>query len=94
MVEWILKNATGQELDYLNSIGGSANLPILAKLLSKFKDYTVYEIFHYNQKDDHDLALFKTARVGEVAAFDAFLLSCQSAKSEITRRREAKEDGS
>ena len=91
MTDWLLKNSTGQELDYMNSISGASSFPILVKLFGKFKEYNVYEVFSFLAKDAKELELFRAAKRGEVAAFDAFLLACQAAKLEIKRRREAKE---
>lgn len=88
IVDWILRNATGQELDYMNSISGSNSFPILIKLFGKFKEYNVYEVFNTLIKDAHELEVLRASKRGEVAAFDAFLLACQAAKSEMKRRRE------
>jgi hypothetical protein len=88
VVEWILRNATGQELDYMDSLARSTDFPILVKLIGKFKDFNVYEVFNYKMNNDHDLALFRAAKVGEVVAFDSFIMACQAAKIEVKRRRE------
>lgn len=90
IVEWILNNATGQELDYLDGLSRSPDFAVLTRLTGKFKDYNVYEVFTTLVKDADELNLLRAAKRGEVAAFDAFILACQAAKSEIKHRREAK----
>lgn len=90
-VEWILKNATGQQLDYLNRIGKSSEFGTFVNLIARFKDYNVYEVYRYQAKDEKELAYFRAAKVGEVAGLDALIMVCQAAGDEIVRRRKARE---
>lgn len=87
---WILRNCTGQQLEYLNSIAVSPDFRLMTKIFGDFKHYNVYEVFNSLVKDDHELALLRAAKRGELAGLDAFLYACQAAHLEIKRRREGK----
>jgi len=86
----LLRNATGEQLSYLNSLVGRDDFRILLKVVENFKHYNVYKVFSYQAKDDRDLALFRAGMAGEVAAFDALLYAAQAAKFEIERRKRDK----
>ena len=90
-VEWLLKSATIEQLQYLSRIGRGEEFATFVNLISKFKDYNVYEIYRYQAKDPEDLAYFRAAKVGEVAGLDALILACQGAQDEIVRRRKLRE---
>lgn len=90
-VEWMLKNATLQQLQYMRAQAASVNFQIFVNLISRFKDYNVYEVFRYMAKDDKDLALFRAAKRGELAGLDAYIMVCQMAGDEIARRKKIKE---
>lgn len=90
-VEWLLRNATGQQLDYLDRMGKSEEFRTFVNLVGKFKDHNVYEIYRYKAVSADDLAYFRAGKVGEVAGLDALLFACQGAGDEIARRRRMKE---
>ena len=90
-VEWLLKNLTGQQLDYLDRMAKSEEFVVFLNLVGKFKHHNVYEIYGYVAKDASDLAFFRAGKVGEVAGLDALILACQSAGEEISRRKRLKE---
>ena len=89
-VEWLLKSATGQQLEALNGIAESPNFKALVRLIGDFKHYNVYEVFNAKVQNDMELALLRAAKRGEVAGLDAFLYACQGALDEIKRRKEEK----
>ncbi len=90
ITEWLLRNSTAEQLSYLNSIAGRDDFRILLKIVENLKHYNVYEVFSYQAKDDRDLAEYRAAMRGEVAAFDSLLYACQAAKIEIERRKREK----
>ena len=90
-VEWLLKNATGQQLDYLDRMAKSEEFSVFLNLVGKFKHHTVYEIYGYMAQDADDLAYFRAGKVGQVAGLDALIIVCQSAGMEISRRKRLKE---
>lgn len=92
-IDWLLKNATGEELDYMNSLSLSNNFKILVNLLTKFRDYNVYTVFEFAAKTPEDLVVYRSYKKGEVDGLDNFLKTCKVAKVEIERRRKVKEDG-
>lgn len=85
--DWILKNATGEQLDYLNSLSNSGNFKVLVKIVENFKHYNVYEVFKANVKDADELMAYRAAKRGEVAGLDALLYAIQGASLEISRRK-------
>lgn len=90
-VEWMLKNATSEQLNYLNRMAKSEDFSTFVNFVAHFKEYNVYEVYNYRYRNFEDLALFKAAKVGELAGLDALLMSAQGAFSEIERRRRMKE---
>ena len=86
-VEWILKNSTGQQLDYLSSMARSPQFKLLVKLVTDFKHYNVYEVFRARVRDAEELMSIRDAKRGEVAGLDAFLYACQAASEEIQARK-------
>lgn len=90
-VEWILKNATGQQLDYLDRMARSQEFSVFINLISRFKEYNVYEVYRFVAKDEKELAYFRAGKIGEVAGLDAIILASQAARDEITRRKRMKE---
>ena len=89
-VEWILKNATGEQLEYLSRMSSSSDFKTFANLIGRFKEYNVYEVFRYIAKDENDLALFRASKRGEIAGLDALLLAAQMASDGIKRRKKVK----
>ena len=89
-VSWILKFSTGEQLEYLNRLAKSEDFKTFVNLVSRFKEYNVYEVFRYVARDDNDLALFRAAKRGELAGLDALILAAQMAGEEIQRRKKAK----
>ena len=90
-VQWLLKNATGGQLDYLDRMGKGEEFRDFVNLISNFKHYNVYEAFNYIAKDEKDLALFRASKRGELAGLDALIMVCQLAKEEKERRKKLKE---
>jgi hypothetical protein len=90
IANWILKNSTGEQLNFLNKLSNSSDLRVLLGIVDKLKLYNITEVFHYKAPNDSDLAQFRAAKRGEVAAFDAFLHAVQGAKIEIERRKKIK----
>lgn len=93
-VNWILKNSTGEQLDYLDALAKSTNFKLLVKIVTDFKHYNVYEVFRAVVDDARQLEVLRAAKRGEVAGLDALLMACQAASAEIERRRSIKEHGS
>ena len=89
-VQWILKNATGSQLDVLNSIGKSETFKDFLNLISNFKHYNVYEVFNASINSPEELVAFRASKRGEVAGLDALIMACQLAKEEKERRKNAK----
>lgn len=87
-VEWLLRNATGQQLDFLDYVSKHPDFTSLVKLIGLFKDYNIYEVFNYRMRDSDDLAYFRAAKAGEVAGLDAILYVIQAAHLEKKRRKE------
>lgn len=89
-VAWILRYSTGEQLEYLNSLAKSENFKTFVNLVSRFKEYNVYEVFSYVARNDSDLSLFRAAKRGELAGLDALILAAQMAGEEIQRRKKVK----
>ena len=89
-VEWILKNSTFQQLNYLNGMAKSSEFSVFVNLVGKFKEFNVYEVYRYKTNSPEDLAYFRAAKVGEVAGLDALIMACQGAQDEIDHRRKLK----
>lgn len=89
-VLWILQNATGEQLEYLNRMAKSEEFKTFINLISKFKQYNIEEVFRYGAKSEADLAYFRASKVGEVAGLDAIIMVCQLAQEELDRRRKIK----
>lgn len=89
-VEWILKNANGGQLDFLNYIGKHPDFLQLVKLIGLFKEYNIYEVFNFKARNAEELMFFRAAKRGETAGLDALILSFQAASEEIKRRRDGK----
>ena len=89
-VVWILKNATGEQLSYLDRMAKSEDFKTFANLVGKFKEYNVYEVFNYVSKTEQELVYFRAAKKGEIAGLDALLYAAQLAGKEIQRRKNIK----
>mgnify|MGYP001614525013 CR=1 FL=1 len=89
-VEWILTNATGEQLDYLDRMAKSNSFTTFVNLIAKFKHYNVYTVFEYKAVDDKDLAIFRAYRKGEVDGLSDLILAAQAAEREIQRRKTLK----
>ena len=90
VAEWILRNSTGAQLSYMQSLSGRDDFKLLVKIVSDLKDYNVYRVFNDPVKDGQELALLRAAARGEVAGLDALLYAIQGAKIEVERRRKEK----
>lgn len=89
-VEWILKNATGQQLDFLYKISTDPDFKSFVRLVGMFKDYNVYEVFNATVRDEKELLALRASKRGEVAGLDALIYACQMAREEILRRKNIK----
>mgnify|MGYP001620117152 FL=1 len=89
-VAWILQNATGEQLDYLNRMAKSEEFKTFINLISRFKQYNIEEVFRYPAKTEADLVYFRAAKVGEVVGLDAIIMAAQLAQDEIIRRKRVK----
>ena len=90
-VEWILKNATGAQLDFLNSLAKSDSFKDFVNLVSNFKHYNVYEVYNTPISNPNELIILRAAKRGEVAGLDALIMASQLAKEEKDRRKVVKE---
>lgn len=86
-VEWILKNATGSQLDFLNNIARSDSFKDFVNLVSNFKHYNVYEVYNTPITNAQELVILRAAKRGEVAGLDALIMASQLAKEEKERRK-------
>ena len=86
-VEWILKNATGQQLNFMARIVRDIDFKAFVGLVGNFKHYNVYEVFNSKVQDSRELDLLRAAKRGEVAGLDALLLAAQLAQEEIEKRK-------
>lgn len=89
-VEWLLKNATGSQLNFMRGLVSGSDFKDFINLISKFKDYNVYNVFEYKAVDDKDLATYRAYRKGGVDTLVDFILACQLAREEIERRKRVK----
>ena len=87
IVMWMLKNSTGQQLTYFSQISKSPSFVLFVRLFERFKEYTVYQHFSVKVEDADGLMSAREFAKGQTAAFDAFLIFCQAAQEEITRRK-------
>lgn len=76
-VAWILKNATGAQLDFLQRMGKAEDFKDFVNLISNFKHYNVYEVFNTPVSKPEELVALRAAKVGEVAGLDALIMVCQ-----------------
>lgn len=86
-VEWILRNATGQQLEFMARLERDRSFKSFVGLIGNFKHFNVYEVFNAKVKDTEELALIRAAKRGEVAGLDALILAIQMADEEIRRRK-------
>ena len=89
-VVWILSNATGEQLDYLNKMGKSGDFKIFVNLINKFKEFNVYKVFGFESPDDRGLTIFRAFKRGEIQGLDALIFAAQAAGIEIERRKKMK----
>ena len=89
-VQWILRNATGSQLDFLNRVGNGEDFKDFVNLVSNFKHYNVYEVFTTQVSSPEELVALRAGKVGETAGLDALIMACQLAKEEKERRRKIK----
>lgn len=94
VIGWILDNATGEQLDYMDSIAKSSNFKIFGKIISNLRDYNAYSVFNCAVKSAEDLEYYRLRKKGEVDGLFDFAKACQLAGTEIERRRSLKENGS
>lgn len=87
IIEWMIRNATGQQLTYASQISRGSNFKVLISLFENFKHYSVYQVFRADVRDNNELALIRASARGRTSAFDAFLMFCEVAQKEITRRK-------
>ena len=86
-VEWLLRNATGSQLDFMRKLSQGADFKDFNNLITKFKDYNVYTVFEYKAHSEADLFEYRAYRKGGVDALGDFIITCQMAKDEIERRK-------
>lgn len=86
-VEWLLRNATGSQLNLMRGLSSGDDFKDFINLITKFKDYNVYSVFEYKAQDDKDLAIYRAYRKGGVDTLTDFILACQLAKEELERRK-------
>lgn len=86
-VAWILREATGEQLEYLNRLAKSGEFKIFINLVAKFKHYQAYTVFEYKAVDDRDLAMYRSYRKGSFDSLDALLKSASLAGDEMERRK-------
>ena len=89
-VQWLLQNATGEQLVYLNRMAKSGEFPTFLNLISRFKQYNIETVFRYEAKSEEDLFYFRASKRGEVVGLDAIIMASQLAGEEIERRKNAK----
>ena len=87
-VRWLLENATGSQLDYMNRLAKGGDFKDFINLITKFKDYNVYTVFEYKAQNEADLFEYRAYRKGGVDTLTDFLLACQAATDEIHRRKQ------
>lgn len=91
IVEWLLKNCSKSELEFMASIANSrVNLKLLTSIFTRLTDYNVQEVFYERISDPNELLMFRASKRGEVAGLKAFSMACQAAKVELDSRRKAK----
>jgi hypothetical protein len=86
-VAWILRESTGEQLDFLNRIAKSGEFKVFVNLIAKFKHYNVYTVFEYKAVDHQDLADYRSYRKGSVDSLDALLKAAKLSGEEIERRK-------
>ena len=89
-VEFLLKNATGAQLDFLSSLGKNENFKEFVNLIEKFKRHNIEEVFTYKASTADDLVYFRATKIGEVLGLDQLIDACEAAYKEKERRRNAK----
>ena len=86
-IGWLLQNATGDQLEYLNRLAKSADFKNFIDQIAKFKEYNVYMVFEYVPKTDQDLIVYRSYRRGEVDALQALAAVARLSGEEINRRK-------
>ena len=89
-VAWMLQNATGTQLNFLNGLSKSSDFKEFVRLISNFKHYNVYEIYNKEVRTPEELLIFRASKVGELAGLDALIMASQLAHDEIERRKRMK----
>ena len=89
-VQWILKNATISQLNFLANLSGSSDFKDFVNLISNFKHYNVYEVFRAQIRTPEELLVLRASKVGELAGLDAIIMASQLAKEEKERRKRLK----
>ena len=92
-VEFLLKNATGEQLNFLNQLANHPSFRSFVNLIDKFKLYNIQEVFTFKAPSADALAYFREKKLGEVMGLDQLIDACESAYKEIERRKRLKEGG-
>ena len=87
VVAWILKNATQEQLAYLNKMAKTGDFSTFLNLLSRFKQYNIETVFRYEAKSEQDLFYFRAAIRGENIGLDAIVMAAQMAGKEMENRK-------
>lgn len=92
IVEWLLKNCTGDEIMFMSNLARSRkDFGMLNSIFTRLTDFNIHEVFYEKTlSDGNELMIFRAAKRGEVAGLKAFSMACQAASEEVTRRIQAK----
>jgi hypothetical protein len=91
IVEWLLKNCSRAELEFMASLAGSrTNFKLLTTIFTRLTDYNIQEVFYEKFSEPNELLMFRASKRGEVAGLKAFSMACQAAMVELNYRRKEK----
>ena len=87
VVAWLLRQATGQEVELLQKMSRPQELRILTNLIIRLTDYNYRQLFLYKMRDEKDLAYFRAELIGQKTGLDILLSAIQYADDEIKNRK-------
>lgn len=88
IVNWLLKNCTTDEIFFMASLHSHRNeFKLLTSIITRLADYNIYTTFYAQVKDEKELMVLRSGKLGEVAGLKAFALACQLASDQIAKRQ-------
>lgn len=86
IIDWYLNYASGEQLDYLDSLTSGNDFKVLQSIVADITDYNMHQVFTKSFNNPEELFAYRAALRGEVSGLKTFLGLCQNAIKEINKR--------